>query len=69
MRLDEGGNKCPETLGEYRDMCFVLNPNSKAVEFLDKKIKEDPSGRDAKVFAEDSQMRFILFPMILEEKA
>lgn len=46
MRKDEAGKACPETLGEYRDLCVALMPKSKAVRFLDDKIAESPRGRD-----------------------
>lgn len=67
MRTDEQGEPCPETLGEYRDLCAALSwEGSKAVAFLDEKIADSPNGRDEKVIAPDSQMRFLLFPMLLE---
>lgn len=64
MRVDEKGNTCPETLGEYRDMVFsivrdVANP---AVRFLDKKI--DEQGHDEVVLAPDSQMCLMLFEIM-----
>ena len=66
MRTDENGDACPETLGEYRDLCASLGgERCEAVKFLDKKIADDPDGRHAKVIAPDSQMRALLFPMIL----
>jgi hypothetical protein len=64
MRKDENGNECPATLGEYRDMCAALAPNSKAVEWLDGKIAEQ--GRDEEVVAADSQVRMILMPMLIQ---
>lgn len=64
MRKDETGSECPETLGEYRDICAAIAPESEAVRFLDGKIAEQ--GRDEKVLAADSQMRMILMPMLLE---
>jgi hypothetical protein len=67
MRTDEQGEQCPETLGEYRDLCVALSwEGSKAVAFLDEKIAESPNGRDEKVIPPDFQMRFLLFPMLLE---
>lgn len=64
MRKDEKGNRCPETLGEYRDLCEALGgEDCAAVEFLDNKIKDQ--GRDEKVMQPDSQMRAILMPMII----
>ncbi len=65
MRQDEGGNACPETLGEYRDLCAALGgAECKAVKFLDERIASQ--GRDAVVIAPDSQMRLLLMPMLLE---
>jgi hypothetical protein len=65
MRKDEKGDPCPETLGEYRDLCNAFAPGSKAVEFLDSKISEQ--GRDEVVIAADSQMRLLLMPMLLQK--
>lgn len=67
MRKDENNEDCPETLGEYRDLCAALNRDSEAVVFLDKKIAESPNGREEKVIAADSQMRHLLFPMIAKD--
>jgi hypothetical protein len=66
MRQDEAGHPCPATLGEYRDICASLAPNSRAVQFLDGKIAESPNGRDEIVVADDSQMRALLMPMLIE---
>lgn len=66
-RIDEEGTPCPDTLGEYRDICAALGTEDcKAVQFLDNKIKDSPNGRDEKVLAPDSQMRAILLPMLTE---
>lgn len=66
MRTDEDGNECPETLGEYRDLCAAIGgEKNKAVQFLDKKIAE--TSKDEKVLAADSQMRMLLMPMMLED--
>lgn len=66
MRQDEKGDPCPETLGEYRDLCAALGgKNCRAVIFLDEKIAAQ--GREEKVIAEDSQMRLLLMPMLFEE--
>lgn len=63
MRQDEMGNECPETLGEYRDMCAVLGGEEcAAVKLLDGKIESQ--GRDERVFATDGQMRMLLFPLL-----
>lgn len=66
MRKNASGEPSLSTLGEYRDFCYALGPNSKAVQFLDRKIQESPGGRDEEVVAPDSQMRALLFPMLLE---
>jgi len=67
MRKDENGQPCPGTLGEYRDLCDAIAPGSRAVAFLDKQITESPNGRDEEVIAQDSQMRYVLYPMLVEE--
>lgn len=68
MRTDEEGNQCPATLGEYRDLCAAIGgEESKAVQFLDKKIQESGNGRNEEVIAPDSQMRNLLMGMILEK--
>lgn len=67
MRKDENGNECPETLGEYRDLCNAFAPGSAAVGLLDKKITESPAGRGEVVMVADSQMRALLMPMLLQE--
>jgi hypothetical protein len=66
MRLDECGEPCPETLGEYRDLVFALVGDEKnpAVKFLDDKIAEH--GRDDKVLAADGQMRMVLYPLMAQ---
>lgn len=67
MRCDENGDPCPETLGEYRELCVALGvPNNEATAFLDYKIAISPKGEDEVVLAQDSQMRFLLFPMLLK---
>jgi len=66
MRTDENGNACPATLGEYRDYCAAIGgKNCKAVKFLEERIARD--GRDEPVIVEDSQMRFVLMPMLLQK--
>jgi hypothetical protein len=67
MRTDETGGECPATLGEYRDLCHALGQTGNAaVAFLDAKIGPPGNqGRDMRVIAEDSQMRFILMPLII----
>jgi hypothetical protein len=65
MRQDEAGNPCPETLGEYRDLCAAIAPGSAAVSFLNRKIAGAASGEDEPVLAADSQMRALLMPMLL----
>ena len=66
MRLDEGGNSCPATLGEYHGLVNALAPDSRAAQFLQQKIDTDPDGVDAQVMAADSQMRALLMPMMLQ---
>lgn len=64
MRTDELGNECPETLGEYRDLCAVLlGEDSRAVQFLDSKIAEQ--GRGSRIVVPDSQVRGLLFSLHL----
>lgn len=65
MRKDENDEPCPETLGEYRDLCAAINPDSEAVAFLDFKIAESSRGRDEVIISPDSQMRMILMPMLV----
>lgn len=66
MRIDEDNNECPSTLGEYRRMCVALGGEScKAVKFLDDKIADSPGGVDEEVMVHDSQMRFLLMPMLV----
>lgn len=65
MRRDENGNLCPETLGEYRDLCAALGTEQcEAARWLDGKIADAPRGRDEIVIASDLQMRMLLFPML-----
>lgn len=69
MRTDEQGNPCPATLGEYRDLCAVLGvENNAAVALLDKMIAKSPQGRDEELIVDDSQMRAVLMPMLLQKK-
>lgn len=66
MRTDEENNPCPETLGEYRDLCAALGGEGcAAVKLLDEKIAADPEGRNAKVITPDSQVRAVLMPRLL----
>jgi hypothetical protein len=52
MRKNQHGEECPETLGEYRDLCAMINgSNNRAVAFLDGKIALQ--GRESKVIAPD----------------
>ena len=67
MRKDDEGNPCPSTLGEYRKMCAALGvDNNAAVALLDKKIAESPNGENEEVIAADSQMRMLLFPLLIK---
>ena len=65
MRKDEHGDECPETLGEYRDVCHFLAPNSAAVELLDGRIAVAANGRNEKVIAPDLQMRELLYSLMV----
>ncbi len=66
MRLDEKGQECPATLGEYRDVCVAFGgENTAAVRLLDRKIASVDRGRDEPVIKEDSQMRALLMPLLL----
>lgn len=70
MRTDEKGDSCPETLGEYRDLCLAISPlreKSQAVLFLDTRIEEAEQGREESVITSDSQMRGVLMPMLLKK--
>jgi hypothetical protein len=50
-----------DTLGYHRDMAAaVFGEDSKAVVFMDKKIKESPRGRDEPVIAAESQIVYLL---------
>jgi hypothetical protein len=51
----------PATLGNYRKLtAAVFGPNSKAVAFLDEKIKSDPEGENAEVEADEGQTVHLL---------
>ena len=66
MRLDESGNECPATLGEYRKMCASIGGEEcRAVKLLDSKILEQ--GEDEEVIVSDAQMRLLLFPLLIGE--
>jgi hypothetical protein len=65
MRTDEKGSPCPATLGEYRDLvAAMVGEKNKAIELLDAKIAEQ--GRDELVIAPDSQMRYLLMPLMVQ---
>lgn len=67
MRTDENGNECPSTLGEYREAVVALvGENNVAVAFLDRKIAEQ--GPNMEVLAPDSQMRYLLFPLMMRRR-
>ena len=60
MRLDEKGNECPETLGEYYKICLALfGEESQATIFIKKKMEEQ--GEDMKIVVSDVSMRQLLF--------
>ena len=49
------------TLGIYRKMAVaVFGEDSKAVKFLDEKIKDSPDGQNEEVIANESQMVYLL---------
>lgn len=49
------------TLGDYRRFAvFAYGVNSKATEYLDRKIEESPNGADEHVVAEEPQMLMLL---------
>jgi len=68
MRLDEEGNEVPSTLGEYLDLVSAIAPDSAAVELLEDKIAANPKGRGDLVIAADSQMRFLLYPLMAKPR-
>ncbi len=66
MRVDEEGNTCPATLGEYRDLCASIGGEGcQAVKILNDHIAKDPDGREALVHAPDLQMRALLMPLLI----
>jgi len=70
MRTDETGQPCPETLGEYRDMCAAIGgEDCAAVAMLDEKIADpiNKKGRDENVVIDDYHMRTILLPLITKK--
>ena len=68
MRTDECGNQVPSTLGEYLDLVRAIAPDSRAVEFLEEKVAASPAGRNDEVLAPDSQMRILLYPMMVQPR-
>jgi hypothetical protein len=49
------------TLGNYRDIAaMVWGADSRAVAFMDEKIRDAPTGRDEPVLADESQMVYLL---------
>lgn len=55
------------TLGSYRKMAVaVFGEDSKAVQFLDKKIAESPNGEDEEVIVEESQAVAMLGQLHIE---
>ncbi|MCD6619954.1 hypothetical protein [Aeromonas veronii] len=58
MKLSTGQDS---TLGNYRKMtAAIFGEDSKAVEFLDKKIAESPNGENEEVIVEESQAVLML---------
>ncbi len=67
MRQDESGAECPETLGEYLQLCKAIGgPDCRAVEFLEEKIAA--SNPEEPVIHEDSQMRYLLMPLLIQPR-
>jgi hypothetical protein len=64
-RADDSSEMVPSTLGEYRDLIAAIAPTSAAVAFLDERIASALAGRAEVVTAADSQMRALLFPMLM----
>lgn len=59
-------DQVPETLGEWRKVAVALfSEKSRAVTFLDEKIKEQ--GEDEKVVANESQMLMLLAQLNFQE--
>ncbi|MFM5312156.1 hypothetical protein ACET9Q_12825 [Aeromonas caviae] len=55
------------TLGNYRKMAAaVFGEDSKAVQFLNKKIAESPNGEDEEVIVEESQAVAMLGKLHIE---
>lgn len=55
------------TLGTYRKIAVTLyGEESKAVEFLDKKIAKSPHGADEEVIAHEGQMMYLLARLHLD---
>jgi hypothetical protein len=68
MRTDEQGQPCPATLFEYRDLCKAIGgPECAAVKLLEKKIS-DNGGNDDEVIQADSQMRYLLMPLLATDE-
>lgn len=70
MRIDsETGQVVPATLGEYRQICAALGgEDCAAVELLDAKIAaQGEQGANAEVLPDDSQMRALLMPLLMEK--
>jgi hypothetical protein len=65
LRLDESGNECPKTLGEYRDLCARIGGEiSEAVAYIDARINRSRGGREFSVRETDWKMREILLPLL-----
>lgn len=64
--MDESGNECPATLGEYRKICASIGGEEcRAVKFLDAEILDQ--GEDTEVTVSDDVMRRLLFPLLIGE--
>lgn len=67
MRKDDNGDPCPSTLGEYLQLCKLIGgADCQAVKLLNTKIAEASNGENEEVLAPDSQMRFLLMPLLFE---
>jgi hypothetical protein len=55
-----------QTLGEYRRLCAAIGGDDcAAVKLLDRHISRSPHGADEKVIKSDSNMRYLLMPLLI----
>ena len=60
----------PSNLETYRNIALALawqNENSKAVKFIDKKIKESPNKEKEEVIADEREVIHLILTLIKEE--